>query len=105
MNLNNNVDLYDSCDNEFNILSILFQDNDCANYQTRSLRVNNNIHISKGNNNSVSLINKSMNEKTDFETFEKVICESDLSELEISQLNILQMEKVYFTQKCRCRKL
>ena len=80
MNLNNNVDLCDSCDNEFNILSILFQDNDCADYQTRFLRVNNNTNNSKGDNNSVSLINKSMNEKSDFETFEKVICESDLSE-------------------------
>ena len=59
------------------------------------MRVNKNIDISKGNNNSVSLINKSMNEKSDFETFEKVICESDLSDLELSQLNILQVGKVY----------
>ena len=43
MNLNINVDLCDDCDNKFNILSILFENNDCANYQTRSLRVNNNI--------------------------------------------------------------
>ena len=34
MNSNNNVDLCDSCNNEFNILSILFENNDCAHYQT-----------------------------------------------------------------------
>ena len=29
MNLNNNVDLCDTCENELKFLSILFQDNDC----------------------------------------------------------------------------